>query len=1578
MPMNRIKPGILSPYETSALNRLLHSPTTPYDLHIPDAATTRTIADPDGNSAMTSRVQALSGQGAGGPGSSQQPTARNRGYSLRRTLFAKGIHTRNEQVAGIELADAPLPPIAPLATLANPQTQAQAVVDGEKGRRPKSAEAEFSDSNDDEEDDPADDEISTRGKYMEKAQELYDKASRRIKFWEKEIPPSIDGRHVALDASRTEPLIDERTGQEFIDNNIRSCRYGLWDFIPRQLIFQFSKLANFYFLVISIMSLVPGLSTTGASTNLGPLLAFVAVSMAKEGYDDYRRYRLDEIENTKNASVLIDEESARKRNGKISVVNRLIMRWDAFLKVLLVKDPADREVGFEIEDIPTTSFGPWAKVKWSCVEVGDIVRLERDEPVPADIVLLHSDGPNGIAFVDTMDLDGETNLKSKQAPKPLAERCRTLEDLQTCRAQVIVEDPNPNLHNFDGRFFISEETLPLSINEVVFRGSTLRNTSTVFGLVINTGEECKIRMNANKTPRIKSPEIQKITNTIVVMLIFFVLLLTAFCTVAYQFWTASTEVKSWYLANAHVKVVFTFFGFIVLLNTLIPLSLYVSLEIIKIGQLWIMGDVEMYDEETNTPMEAHTSTILENLGQIDYCFTDKTGTLTENIMRFRKLSIAGTAWLHDFDILHESKAASGIPPKSAQGSTKCKGKDVRRSMDLLSPTVSKSDANATRPATLRRTSTTSLWKSSARPTTSMPDFRTEELIRYMRSNPRSAFTKKAKFFLLALALCHTCLPETQSDGTITFQAASPDELALVRAAQELGYLVIDRSVDTIRLKFTDASDCPEAPDEEYRVLDVIEFSSKRKRMSIVVRFPDGSICIFCKGADSAIMPRLKLAGLAGKKAAEVHRRASQRKSMEADEAMRRMSEDHPRVSFSVGGPSTGRKSMSQGRPSISQGRPSISNGRLQPIRDELDGWLKRREHDVEMSVDDMSAHQSPTTPRASMGRPSFASVGPRPSFQNERFRIDDSAVQDESVVFERCFQHIDEFATEGLRTLLYGFRFIDEEEYSAWRAIYMKAITSLVDRQQLIEDAGELIEQKLDLAGATAIEDKLQNGVPETIDKLRRANIKIWMLTGDKRETAINIAHSARICKNYSHLIVLDHTKSSIREQLTSALGDLVKTEIAHSVVVVDGQTLTEIEKRKTVAKLFFELAVIADSVICCRASPSQKAILVRKVRTKVKKSVTMAIGDGANDIAMIQEAHVGVGISGKEGLQAARTSDYAIAQFRFLQRLLFVHGHWNYVRTCKYVLGTFWKELLFYIVQSMYQLWNGYTGTSLYDPTSIAVFNTLFTSLCVIFLGVFEKDLEAATLIAVPELYSAGQRNASLSYRLYFGWMFMSSSEAILIYLLTHYLYGLSPLVPDKGLYPIGDLAFTATVVVINTKLLILEMHTKTIIPAIGWAVTVFGWFAWNLLLMAIHKSISQGYFISGGFVHHFGNTLLWWVVLLIDVVVVIVFELVVSAIRRVYFPTETDIFQELQSDPIIMRRFEETAQGLDAEMDSDKKSNEEQIRREDEVEKLLQRPRIMIDTGDSGSLHRRRPSADVTSPKNRSSISEAAMVEV
>jgi phospholipid-translocating ATPase len=689
-------------------------------------------------------------------------------------------------------------------------------------------------------------------------------------------------------------------------------------------------------------------------------------------------------------------------------------------------------------------------------------------------------------------------------------------------------------------------------------------------------------------------------------------------------------------------------------------------------------------------------------------------------------------------------------------------------------------------------------------------------------------------FLLSLALCHTCLPEVQENGETHFMASSPDELALVQAAQDMGFLLINRDVHTITLQIPGPDG--QATSEVYEVLDVIEFSSKRKRMSIILRFPDGRICVICKGADSIVMQRLRLAGLANKKMVEIERKANQRKSMEAQQAIARMSEQNDRRSSVIGRRSSvaGRASMSfaqAARASLSLGRPSFTRNSIgargsHSARDEMDHWLRQRENDIDLSsLDEDTPMQTPR--QSGFGRYSNAFSEARSSMQLEDMEamVDENVAVDESAVIERCLQHINDFATEGLRTLLYGHRFIDEADYQTWKKGYLEATTSLVDRTRLIEEAGDMIEQDLDLCAATAIEDKLQQGVPEAIDKLRRAKIKMWMLTGDKRETAINIGYSCRLIKDYSSVTVLDHETGQVEHLIGSAILAINSGTIAHSVVVIDGQTLSQITSHPSLQLLFYELAILASSVICCRASPAQKASLVKNIRKRVRSSITLAIGDGANDIAMIQEAHVGIGITGKEGLQAARTSDYSIAQFRFLTKLLLVHGRWNYIRTCKYTVGTFWKELLFYLTQALFQRSVGYTGTSLYESWGLSMFNTLFTSLPVIFMGVFEKDLAASTLLAVPELYTKGQRNGGFNFKVYLGWMFVASAEAMLVYFVSWRLWGEIPGKVDESVFPLGTLAYSAAVGVIAGKMqyvvVSLPLHSLSLTrisnPAIG-----------------------------------------------------------------------------------------------------------------------------------------------------------------
>jgi len=242
---------------------------------------------------------------------------------------------------------------------------------------------------------------------------------------------------------------------------------------------------------------------------------------------------------------------------------------------------------------------------------------------------------------------------------------------------------------------------------------------------------------------------------------------------------------------------------------------------------------------------------------------------------------------------------------------------------------------------------------------------------------------------------------------------------------------------------------------------------------------------------------------------------------------------------------------------------------------------------------------------------------------------------------------------------------------------------------------------------------------------------------------------------------------------------------------------------------------------------------------------------------------------------------------------------------------------------------------------------------LVVIFLGIFEQDLHASTLIAVPELYTKGQRSGGFNFKVYLGWMFMAASEAMIVYFTMWGLYGQALFTLDQSLYPLGDMTFTACVIVIATKLQIIEQRNRTYVALIGWVLAVGGWLLWNIILAALYSSSTNPeYYVRGAFFSTFGRNLLWWLVLLVTVAACLMFEIGVRALKNALFPTDVEIFQTLEQDLDVRKRFEEaSAAWLQAGWHhGSKKSSlelqrdaEAQAKREGEVEELLNRPRVM-----------------------------------
>jgi len=884
--------------------------------------------------------------------------------------------------------------------------------------------------------------------------------------------PAANRRIVLNDAAANK-------NDDYSTNQVMSNKYNVLTFVPVFLWEQFSKYANLFFLFIGCLQQIPGVSPTNRWTTLVPLAIVLLVAAAKELSEDWQRYK-----------------------GDVEMNSRLVQVLEN---------------------------GSWTQRPWRAVRVGDVVRLERDAFFPADLLLLASSEPEGLAYVETANLDGETNLKVKQA-SPATAALVSAETVGTLRGHLACEAPNNSLYTFDGTLHLEgRPPVPVGPDQVLLRGAQLRNAPWVFGLVLFTGHDTKLLRNATKTP-IKRTRVDKQVNSLILSLFVLLLalaLISSIGSMAYENSAPSylmPQLDGRSRARKYIESVLTY---IILYNSLIPISLIVSMDVVKFQQAALINsDLEMYHEATDTPALCRRSNLVEDLGQVEYLFSDKTGTLTCNDMQFRQASISGVTF--------------------ADKRSEAPGDDKRAWGEL-------------------------------------PDLRAA-------GGPLADAVER---FLTVLAVCHTVIPEVE-DGRVVFQASSPDEAALVAGAQALGYEFTTRKPRSVYVRV-------HGVEREYQVLQVCEFNSARKRMSTVVREPSGRIYIYCKGADTVMLPRL----------------AAKQECLDA------------------------------------------------------------------------------------------------------------------------TLSHLEAYAAEGLRTLCIAARELPAAEYERWARVYDEAAARIDGRAAALDAAAAEIETGFQLLGATAIEDRLQDGVPETIATLQTAGIKVWVLTGDRQETAINIGYSCRlISESMSLLIVNESTAADTAAVLSEqrATIDAHPEAVDDLALVIEGRSLQH-ALQESLAPSFLRLASACRAVICCRVSPLQKALVVELVKAHTD-SILLAIGDGANDVGMIQAAHVGVGISGNEGLQAARSADVAISQFRFLRKLLLVHGTWNYARLSKMVLYSFYKTVTLYVTLFWFSFYNGFSGQTAYESWSQSFYNVAFTMLPTLVIGIFDQYVSASMLERYPQLY--------------------------------------------------------------------------------------------------------------------------------------------------------------------------------------------------------------------------------------------------
>jgi len=489
---------------------------------------------------------------------------------------------------------------------------------------------------------------------------------------------------------------------------------------------------------------------------------------------------------------------------------------------------------------------------------------------------------------------------------------------------------------------------------------------------------------------------------------------------------------------------------------------------------------------------------------------------------------------------------------------------------------------------------------------------------------------------------------------------------------------------------------------------------------------------------------------------------------------------------------------------------------------------------------------------------------------------------EEEKLIEATQEHLSNYAKIGLRVLMAAVRTLGEEEYNDWLDDHNHAVNALEKRDKLLMDSYNRIENKMKLVGATGIEDRLQEGVPDAIARLREAGIVVWVLTGDKQETAINIAYSCRLFSTDMEVIKLNARSRDAAESSLSLYLDQCKNSTLSSekrALVVDGKTLIYIlDKRANIQHLFLNLTKMCSAVLACRATPLQKAYLVRIVK-EVLKMHTLAIGDGANDVSMIQTADIGVGISGQEGMQAVMASDFAITRFRFIERLLLVHGHWCYDRLARMVLHFFYKNAAFVFVCFWFQLYCGFSGQVMIDQMYLMLFNLFFTSLPPVAVGVFDRDAPADLLSSSPDLYAVGR--LSTVYKPHSFWVNMADAlyQSLVVFFVAFGAFNGS----DMGLWEFGTLLCSQCILVM---LIQLGVETKS------W--TIFHWMA---MLVSVVLYLGFGLTYNAVCSNCAGLTNPYWVMQhgLMDPVqyLVLIITAVLSTLPRVFMRAVTNTLQ-------------------------------------------------------------------------------------
>lgn len=1009
------------------------------------------------------------------------------------------------------------------------------------------------------------------------------------------------------------------------DNTISTTKYTAASFLPKSLFLQFRRAANIYFLIVSVLTCLD-FSPKKPSSMIGTFAFVLIATMVKDFFEDYSRYKQDKVSNDRNVLML-------NKSG-------------------------------------------WENVKCSQLKPGDIVKVIKEDEFSADCLIIQSSNNNGYCYIDTKNLDGETNLKEKSA----IEDYKSISDLQSFNGVIKCEKTNENLHSFEGMITASYDgkSIFVSIRNLILKGCTLKNTEYALGIVIYTGKNTKIMKNS-KQPTVKVSKILKTMNILLYSLFAFTL---AICVVlsgfSLKFKLDSNDQREYifnkYLATLSERsdVLYYFIKiiiFFVAYSNIIPISLYVALEMVKIFQgVLIYYDNQIYDYMTDKPARCRSTDLIEELGQIEFIFSDKTGTLTQNCMILKKCFVGGEL----FGISDE---------EYTQSSKNC---TIKRNASSLNKVKENSKY------------------------TINGDFAAYEILKEKEQSSRK---QSIHDFFTNLSLCHSVFPEATDKGII-YQGSSPDDIALVQGASQLGYVFESKDFTKLALKNEIINTT-----KQYELLVEMPFDSDRKRMSVIVKdIENQKIILYSKGADAMMEKRIK--------------------------------------------------------------------------------W-------------ELSSLSEKETARSV----------------------------------------IDDLCKEGYRCLMLGQRDLSQSYFNKWMHLYLEAQSKGRDVSKYFDE----IETNLRFLGVTAIEDKLQDGVGSTIFSLLSCDIRVWVLTGDKQDTALEIAKSCKLIHENTVITKLinsetvedvlieliekykldtedflgcdfvskikvegleeyneeDRRKNIVRFQDLKKLKDHIRiiNQDKDSAFIIDGMCLEIVLGSQALSSAFFYLASSCMSVICCRVSPKQKSKVVKLAKTH-GEWITLSIGDGANDVPMIMEAHIGIGIQGKEGTQAVRSSDFCIGQFRFLEKIILDYGRNGYSKISKFICYYFYKNIFLALTEFYFSMHNGFSGQIFFADYLNTMYNAFFTSWPCLLTFIFEKEHSAKIVGKFPIVYKAGQVNAYFNLKVFWKYVLYSIIHSAICFHVPFYC--LNGVINSNGLtynlWYVSTISFSSVIHVTTLKLLLIS----------------------------------------------------------------------------------------------------------------------------------------------------------------------------